>query len=198
MPEPRPPKDDPDLGRLRAWFDVLEDANYYELLGVLQIADDQSIKQAFHDFALAFHPDGHLHRPPELISTARRIFQRGVEAYRTLNDATLRAQYDLALAKGALRLDPEAGKMGQEFHAKAAEAKEAGPKSPKAVRSLDELCRTPAARLCAHRADQLISVGDLRGAKRELQMAAYHDGGENSELAERLDALDVALFAMGQ
>jgi len=42
----------------------------------------------------------------------------------------------------------------------------------------------------------LISNGDLRSAKRELQMALREDG-ENPDLVERLDAIDLALFAMG-
>ena len=47
------------------------------------------------------------------------------------------------------------------------------------------------------RAEELISGGDLTGAKRELQMALREDG-ENPDLAERLDAIDLALYAMGQ
>jgi len=45
----------------------------------------------------------------------------------------------------------------------------------------------------------LISEGDLTGAKRELMLALREDSadGANHELAERLDALDLALFAMG-
>jgi hypothetical protein len=64
------------------------------------------------------------------------------------------------------------------------------------AKSLDDLCRTAAAKLYASRADGLISQGDLIGAKRELMLAVHADG-DNPELAERLDALDLALFAMG-
>jgi len=64
------------------------------------------------------------------------------------------------------------------------------------AKSLDELCRTASAKRYAIRADELISQGDLSGAKRELMLALREDG-ENEELAERLDALDLALFAMG-
>jgi len=58
------------------------------------------------------------------------------------------------------------------------------------------LCRTASARRFASRADELISGGDHSGAKRELMLALREDG-DNPELAERLDALDLALFAMG-
>ncbi|HEX3852371.1 MAG TPA: hypothetical protein VHW01_15485 [Polyangiaceae bacterium] len=91
----------------------------------------------------------------------------------------------MALAKGQLRLGgsevPRVANVGV------------------GAKSLDELCRTASAKRFASRADQLISEGDLTGAKRELMLALREDSadGTNQELAERLDALDLALFAMG-
>lgn len=114
----------------------------------------------------------------------RRVFQRGAEAYRVLSNPELRSRYDMAVAKGLLRLD--AGEV---------------PKNatlPTGVKSLDDLCKTAAAKLCAMKADRAISEGNLGAAKKELQMAIHHDGGRNPELAERLDAVDIALFAMGE
>jgi len=99
-----------------------------------------------------------------------------------LSHPTLRPRYDLALAKGQLRLGgsevPRVANVGV------------------GAKSLDELCRTASAKRYASRADELISGGDLSGAKRELMLALREDG-DNPELAERLDALDLALFAMG-
>jgi len=174
--------DDADIERVYEWAAVLDDSNYYELLGVLEIADEASIKTAFHEFALAFHPDSHLGCDADTGAVLRRVFQRGAEAYRVLSHPELRPRYDLALARGQLRLG------GSEV-----------PRVPHVgvgAKSLDDLCRTAAAKLYASRADALISQGDLTGAKRELMLAVHADG-ENPELAERLDALDLALFAMG-
>ncbi|HEX3777211.1 MAG TPA: DnaJ domain-containing protein [Polyangiaceae bacterium] len=174
--------DEADIERVYEWASVLDDSSYYELLGVLEIADDASIKAAFHEFALAFHPDAHLDYDADTLTVSRRVFQRGAEAYRVLSHPELRPRYDLALAKGQLRLGgsdvPRVANVGV------------------GAKSLDELCKTAAARLYASRADALISEGDLAGAKRELMLALREDG-ENPELAERLDALDLALFAMG-
>jgi hypothetical protein len=64
------------------------------------------------------------------------------------------------------------------------------------VQTLSSLCRSASARLHAGRADALISSGDLARAKGELMLALRADG-ENPGLRERLDALDLALFAMG-
>jgi DnaJ-class molecular chaperone len=171
-----------NIERVYEWASVLDDSSYYELLGVLEIADDAAVKEAFHEFALSFHPDAHLDYDFHTASVLRQVFQRGAEAYRVLSHPELRPRYDLALAKGQLRLGgtevPRVANVGV------------------GAKSLDELCRTASAKRYANRADALISEGDLSGAKRELMLALREDG-PNPELAERLDALDLALFAMG-
>jgi DnaJ-class molecular chaperone len=171
-----------DIERLYEWAAMLDASSYYELLGLLEIADDDAVKVAFHEFALAFHPDAHTDYDRQTAEISRQVFQRGAEAYRVLSHPQLRPRYDLALAKGQLRLGgsevPRVANVGV------------------GAKSLDELCRTASARRYASRADALISEGDLSGAKRDLLLALREDG-ENQELAERLDALDLALFAMG-
>ena len=171
-----------DIERIFEWDALLDDSSYYELLGLLEIADPSAIRKAFHEFAVAFHPDAFPEADEETAEALRRVFQRGAEAYRVLSRPETRADYDLALAKGQLRLDASIGPP---------------PLSRQSdIRSLDELCHSPGARRYAKRAEELISNGDLPAAKRELQMALREDG-ENPDLAERLDAIDLALFAMG-
>jgi curved DNA-binding protein CbpA len=171
-----------DIERIFAWDALLDQSSYYELLGLLEIADPSAVRKAFHEFALAFHPDAFPEADEETAAALRRVFQRGAEAYRVLSRADSRADYDLALAKGQLRLDTSIAPPPLQRQSD--------------IRSLDELCRSPAARRYAKRAEELISSGDLTGAKRELQMALREDG-ENADLAERLDAIDLALYAMG-
>ena len=165
--------DSQDIERIFEWD---------ELLGLLEIADGEAIRKAFHEFAVAFHPDAFPEADEETSDALLRIFQRGAEAYRVLIRPDSRSDYDLALAKGLLRLDstiepPPLSRMSD-------------------IRSLDELCRSPGARRFAKRAEELISNGDRTSAKRELQMALREDG-DNPDLVERLDAIDLALFAMG-
>lgn len=174
-----------DIDRLRAWAAVIDDSNYYEILGVLDLADTESIKVAFHEFALAFHPDVHAHGSAEERDVARAVFRRGAEAYRVLSDAELRAQYDLAVARGQLRLTRDGG------------ATPAG-QATNALKSLEDICNTPAARLAARRANEHIGQGRLEEARRLLKEALALDGYENPELEERIEALDLALFAMGR
>lgn len=162
--------------RLLDWDELLDDANYYEILGLLEIADDDAVRQAFRRFSLAFHPDAHPGADPDTERRLRRLFQRGAEAYRVLVD--LRAEYDLALAKGQTRLGVRAT-VGT------------------GVRSLDDLCQSASGKNLAREADRLISAGDLAGAKRVLLKAVRCEVNPDPELDRRLDALDLALFARG-
>src|SRR5689334_10781639 len=98
---------DRDLERLRAWADVIEDSNYYEILGVLDLADATAIKAAFHDLAAAFHPDVYAEADDDVLDVARAVFRRVAESYRVLSDPELRSKYDLALSRGYLRLSDE-------------------------------------------------------------------------------------------
>ena len=171
-----------DIERIFEWDALIDQSSYYEVLGLLEIADASAIRKAFHEFAVAFHPDAFPQADDETADALRRVFQRGAEAYRVLSRPDSRAEYDLALAKGQLRLDTTIA---------------APPLARNSdIRSLDELCRSPGARRYAKKAEELISNGDLTAAKRELQMALREDG-ENADLAERLDAIDLALYAMG-
>lgn len=168
--------------RVFDWDEVLDESSYYELLGVLEIADDHAIKSAFHELARAFHPDVHVGAEPDVRAAARRVFQRGAEAYRVLADPAARRRYDFALSRGQLRLG-------------AGELPAIG--DPTSRRSLEELVESPAARQRARRAEELIDAGDLVGAMRELKMARHFETSPRPELDDRIDALDLALFAAG-
>lgn len=85
----------------------LDRIDYYSLLGVARDAPVEQIRDAFHKFALRFHPDQHID-DPEQQSRVLRIFKRGSEGYRVLLDPVLRARYDSALGRGESRLSPDA------------------------------------------------------------------------------------------
>jgi curved DNA-binding protein CbpA len=171
-----------DLERLRAWADVIDDSNYYEILGVLDLADATAIKAAFHDLAVAFHPDAYAEADDDVLDVARAVFRRVAEAYRVLSDPELRSKYDLALSRGYLRLSDEGVDSAR---------------TATGLKSLEDLCRSPAARLSARRADAYIGSGNLDEARRALKDALSQDGYENPELEERLEALDFISFAKG-
>jgi curved DNA-binding protein CbpA len=169
--------------RISEWDQVLDDSSYYEILGVLDLADDQAIRQAFRAFALAFHPDGHLDENDDVLAVVRRIYQRGVEAYRVLIDPERRVHYDMGLKKGELRLADRPSRRP--------------PADGTPGRPLDELCRSAGAKLAAKKADKLLSEGHLVSAKSELEKALEFDGGVNPDLTARIEDLELALYAMG-
>jgi curved DNA-binding protein CbpA len=163
-----------DLERLVEWADVLDDATYYEILGLAPDADPELVRHAFHHFALGFHPDSFRHSDEETQARVRRVFERGVEAYRALSSPTLRGEYDLALATGQLRLGRGEKREGVGVGAK----------------SLAEVCRSPGAKLHARRADELIAQGKLKDAVFELWRSLRAEDGPNPELIERIQALE--------
>jgi curved DNA-binding protein CbpA len=183
-----PSRRNPDLPshreRLVEWDAALDNSSYYEILGVEELADERAIRASYHRFALAFHPDCHVGADAESLASALRIFQRGTEAYRVLTHPDLRLRYDMALARGRRRL------LSSELPPTTA--------SDDAGRPLHELCRSAGAKLSAQRATRFIDAGDPKAAKRELLLALEHDGGANSAIQERIDALDVVLYAMGE
>lgn len=173
--------------RLLGWADVLDDSSYYEILGVLEICDGEALRDAYHQFALSFHPDVHRSEPPEIQAKLRRIFERGTEAYRVLTDGELRVKYDMALAKGKNRLDSAVVPRST-----------SAPPPIADTRPLDVLARSAGAKLSAQKAAKLIAAGDLEGALAQLKHALDFDGGANIGLEARIEALQVALYAGGR
>jgi curved DNA-binding protein CbpA len=174
------------LQKLLAWEEVLDDSSYYEILGVLEICDDAALRTAYHQFALSFHPDLFREEPEHIQESVRKIFQRGTEAYRVLNDRELRVKYDMALREGVRRLeDALLPRQSEPAFASASS------------RPLDELARSAGAKLSAQKAMKLIEKGELESAKTELERALEYDGNANPALKERLEALAVALYAGG-
>jgi curved DNA-binding protein CbpA len=59
--------------------------DYYQILGVPENADEETIKKAFRELAKKYHPDR---------GGDAEKFKKIVEAYRVLSDQKLRAEYD--------------------------------------------------------------------------------------------------------
>lgn len=164
-----------EIERLKQWLAVARDASYYEILGVLEVADPGAIKDAYHQFALAFHPDNHPGAPPGARRVLGHLFQLGAEAYRVLSDPHLRSHYDRVIAEGVLRLPRDRART-----------------RPRPS-DLEAVGRTPAARYLARRAGELLDAGRPIEARQALTEAWARDDYDNPELEQRIESLDTAL-----
>jgi DnaJ-class molecular chaperone len=154
-----------DREALREWLRVLDETPYYALLGVTDDASADDLKEAFHVFAEAFHPDNHIGRLKDERAAVGRIFRRGTEAYRVLSDPQLRASYDRWLAEGVA---PSVASR-RSLLPPSAERAQAGPKR------LEDGLKSPMARQFARRAEELAKAGDYKQAKLQLTMARHHE-----------------------
>lgn len=145
---------------IQRWLEVLGSASYYDLLGILEIADEKTIQKAFHEFSQSFHPDAHRHATAEIRQAVTTIFRRGAEAYGVLKDPQSRAAYDLALAQGALRYSRSSGSRDNQG----------------ADRGLSAICSTPGGKLHARQAERALSEGRLDEARELLTRAQTAEG----------------------
>ncbi|NCQ60495.1 MAG: DnaJ domain-containing protein [Myxococcales bacterium] len=149
--------------------DRLERLDYYTLLGVEEGASVDAVRDAFHRFALKFHPDNHAVGPAEKRERATLIYRRGAEAYRVLLNPELRARYDQGLRQGQLRLMPEETPSSGVRRSFGQPSTKARPFYRKALRALQE--------------------GDGQTARLNLRIAQGHDP-DNALIAEKLAELD--------
>ena len=84
-----------DLADLEALFARLINAkDHYEVLDVARLATSDEIKNAYHALARRFHPDRFHQSDPQLRNRVESAFARIAQAYETLSDQPLRADYD--------------------------------------------------------------------------------------------------------
>lgn len=157
--------------------DRLDALDYYTLLGVDESASSDTIRAAFHTFALRYHPDRFAVASAEKRERAAQIYRRGAEAYRVLMETESRRRYDRGLARGRLRLEPE-------------EERE----SRRITSNTRLSVSSPRARPFAVKALAAYKEGDYKTAKLNLTMALAHEP-ENPLLRARLEDVERKLGA---
>lgn len=156
--------------------DKLDQLSYYNLLKVPQDATADAVKQAFHKFAMKYHPDRFAGSPEKKRARASEVYRRGAEAYRILCDPVRRKAYDKGLVEGLLRFDP---------HLKREEPAAAPGKGKLKVKA-------PMARPFAQKAERFYKTADWGKAKLNLKMALSHDK-ENEQLQAWLADVELKL-----
>jgi curved DNA-binding protein CbpA len=140
---------------IRALVHILDELDYYELLGVPRGSSAAAVKQGYHSASRRFHPDAHRHLDVELRGSVERIARRVTEAYTVLRDPKRRRVYDERLGGG------QSGKRLQLAEAKV----EAG------KRATEDVGKTPQGRRYFALALQELARGDAAAAARHLQTA---------------------------
>jgi curved DNA-binding protein CbpA len=151
-----------DAKEIMALARLVDDLNYYEILGAPLGAASTALRDAYHAASRKFHPDSHRHLEPELRGAVERIAKRVTEAYSVLRDPRRRKLYDERLAQGAVGARMQLVEGTVEAGRRAAE--ERGGKTPNGKRYF-ALAQGDLAR------------GDLSAAARNLQMACTFEPG---------------------
>lgn len=83
--------------RVRTVHRLLDEVDYYQLLGIDRTADPEAMRSAYFDLSLEFHPDRFfLLRSGDLKEKIYEIYRRIAEAHRVLSDDRKRRLYDEA------------------------------------------------------------------------------------------------------
>lgn len=150
--------------------DRLDLLDYYTLLQVDEAATADAIREAFHAFALRYHPDRFADAPEAKRERAAQIYRRGAEGYRVLLNPEMRAKYDRSMKEGKLRLTSEDER--QEELAKRSQTGGMGVRSARA-------------RPFVAKAQMAMKKGDYKTAKLNLKLALTHEPG-NALIQARL------------
>jgi DnaJ-class molecular chaperone len=134
---------------------IMDELDYYQLLGVTGTATSRDIRSAYHACSRSFHPDANRNLAPDLLAHCTRISKRIAEAYCVLRDTRRRRAYDeRRRSAGALRIHIAEARQS---HAEQRRAAARG--------------ATPEGRQFHARAEKEIKEGRLGAAAQSLQMA---------------------------
>ncbi len=140
---------------ISALVKIMDELDYYQLLGVKQNATSSQIRQAFHALSRSYHPDANRDLDADLRAQCEQISKRVTEAYCILRDARRRQAYDARVAEG------------QSLRIRLAEARNAHAEQATAERR----GRTAQGRQYHGRAEAELKKGNLAGAIQHIQMA---------------------------
>jgi curved DNA-binding protein CbpA len=96
--QPRPAETDVTLENVEAFLERLRRAeSHYDVLGVESTAGPTELKSAYYNLARRYHPDRYRKAQPALLTRMESAFARITQAYDTLLDNQLRANYNAKL-----------------------------------------------------------------------------------------------------
>lgn len=160
-----------DRLEIQALARIMDELDYYQLLGITTDASLAQIRSAFHSSSRSFHPDANRTLDPELRRQCNLISKRVTEAYCVLRDPRRRNAYDSRI------------QAGDTLRIQLAEARQAHSAQRKAERQ----GHTAQGRQFHAKAEAELKRGNLAGAIQHVQMALTFEAdnaGFKSLLAE--------------
>ena len=139
---------------------IMNELDYYQLLGIERGASTTEIRKAFHASSRNFHPDANRALDESMREQCAKISKRVTEAYCVLRDARRRQSYDARSSDG------------ESLRIQLADAKNAHTEQVKAERR----GATPQGRQFHAKAEADIKKGNLAGAIQNVQMALTFEG----------------------
>ena len=159
---------------------IMDELDYYQLLGVPDSATTAEIRKAYHTCSRTYHPDANRELPDDLREDCGRISKRVTEAYCVLRDKRRRQAYDAKRGEGdGLRMQIAEAKSAH-VEARKAEARGA----------------TAQGRQFHAKAEAELKKGNLAGAIQHLQMALTFEPG-NAGFTAMVDDLKARQKAAG-
>lgn len=166
--------------RVRTMFRLLDEVDYYQILGVDPDADAEHLKRAYFDLSLEFHPDRFfLLRSGDLKEKIYAIYRRIAEAYSVLSDERRRLAYD-------------SGRSARHDKRAAPELREPSRAPAPDVRGsvVDVPATSPKAKRFIELAKGSMDDGDVNGARLHLALAlAYEESPALRAASERIAQL---------
>jgi DnaJ domain len=164
-PPPLPATQAEEMAELERRFAVLDQLDYFEVMGLDPTASPSDIKRAFHHQSRTYHPDRYFQSTDmELRGRVHAVYKRVTEAYSVLRDDLRRRKYQADITgpdrQQKLRFDENA-----EAEAKAAVKKEVA----------EQIGTHPKGRQFFQQGVQDLEAGRLAAAERNIKLALTYE-----------------------
>jgi DnaJ-class molecular chaperone len=143
--------------------EVLDQLDYYRLLGVTPTARIPEIKKAFYAIAAKFHPDRNRDADEVVRQAIYEIFKRLNEGYGVLCDYEKRRAYDGGLAEGKVRLELDGRRTT-------------------VPKTAEDTMKSREARQFYRQALEALKQGSLLQAELHIKVARSHEGDDNASI----------------